>query len=120
MRAWVEANLPEGIEADVHCPPGGVAPCSSDLDCPAMDALLSAIAQAFDTEPDEVLFTREGGSGPEADLVEHPGRARCSSSAPGCPPTASTRRTSGSCCRCSTAARRRRRTCGASSAAVRF
>ena len=39
---------------------------------------------------------------------------RCSSSAPGCPPTASTRRTSGCCCRCSTAARRRRRTCGAS------
>jgi acetylornithine deacetylase/succinyl-diaminopimelate desuccinylase-like protein len=70
VRAWVEANLPEGIEADVHAPPGGVAPCASDLDSPAMDALLRAIAQAFDTEPDAVLFTREGGSGPEADLVE--------------------------------------------------
>jgi acetylornithine deacetylase/succinyl-diaminopimelate desuccinylase-like protein len=70
VRAWVEANLSDGIEAEVHAPPGGVAPCSSDLDSPAMDALLRAIGQAFDTEPHEVLFTREGGSGPEADLVE--------------------------------------------------
>ncbi len=38
-----------------------------------MAALLRAIARAFDTEPDRVLFTREGGSGPEADLVEHLG-----------------------------------------------
>jgi acetylornithine deacetylase/succinyl-diaminopimelate desuccinylase-like protein len=70
VRAWVEANLPEGIEAEVHTPPGGVAPSASDLDSPWMDALLSAIGQAFDTDPDAVLFTREGGSGPEADLVE--------------------------------------------------
>jgi acetylornithine deacetylase/succinyl-diaminopimelate desuccinylase-like protein len=73
VRAWVQANLPAGIEADVHTPPGGVAPCASDLDSPAMDALLRAIAQAFDTDADKVLFTREGGSGPEADLVEHLG-----------------------------------------------
>ena len=52
VRAWVEANLPAGIEAEVHTPPGGVAPCASDLDSPAMDALLRAIAQAFDTEPE--------------------------------------------------------------------
>jgi acetylornithine deacetylase/succinyl-diaminopimelate desuccinylase-like protein len=73
VRAWVAANLPEGIEAEVEAPPGGVGPCASDLDSPAMDALLSAIAQAFDTEPGEVLFMREGGSGPEADLVEQLG-----------------------------------------------
>jgi acetylornithine deacetylase/succinyl-diaminopimelate desuccinylase-like protein len=70
LRAWVEANVPAGIEADVHTPPGGVSPCASDLDSPAMEALVRAIGQAFDTEPDDVLFTREGGSGPEADLVE--------------------------------------------------
>ncbi|TYP89939.1 dipeptidase [Blastococcus xanthinilyticus] len=70
LEAWVRANLPAGIEAEVHTPPGGVAPCASDLDSPAMDALLSAIGQAFDTAPEDVLFTREGGSGPEADLVE--------------------------------------------------
>jgi acetylornithine deacetylase/succinyl-diaminopimelate desuccinylase-like protein len=70
FREWVEANLPEGIEAEVHTPPGGVSPCASDLDSPWMDALLSAIAQAWDGRPDDVLFLKEGGSGPEADLVE--------------------------------------------------
>ncbi len=70
VRAWVEANLPAGIEADVHVPAGGVAPCASDLDSPFMDALLRSIAQAWDSEPDSVLFMKEGGSGPEADLVE--------------------------------------------------
>jgi acetylornithine deacetylase/succinyl-diaminopimelate desuccinylase-like protein len=70
VRAWVETHLPDGIEAEVHAPPGGVAPCASDLDSPWMAALLSSIAQAFDTDPGSVLFTREGGSGPEADLVE--------------------------------------------------
>ncbi|MGY1623427.1 M20/M25/M40 family metallo-hydrolase [Geodermatophilus sp. SYSU D00965] len=70
VRAWVAANTPEGIEADVHVPAGGVSPCASDLDSPAMAALLAAIGQAFDTDPADVLFTREGGSGPEADLVD--------------------------------------------------
>ncbi|MBM7805724.1 acetylornithine deacetylase/succinyl-diaminopimelate desuccinylase-like protein [Geodermatophilus bullaregiensis] len=70
LRQWVEGHLPEGIEADVRTPPGGVAPCASDLDSPHVDALLRAIGQAFDTDPADVLFTREGGSGPEADLVE--------------------------------------------------
>ncbi|TQN41591.1 acetylornithine deacetylase/succinyl-diaminopimelate desuccinylase-like protein [Blastococcus colisei] len=70
LKAWVEANVPTGIEAEVRTPPGGVAPCASDLDSPAMDALLRAIGQAFDVDPADVLFTREGGSGPEADLVE--------------------------------------------------
>ncbi|WP_236831719.1 dipeptidase [Blastococcus sp. KM273128] len=70
LRAWVEATVPEGIQAEVHTPPGGVAPCASDLDSPHMDALLAAIGQAFDTDPGDVLFTREGGSGPEAAIVE--------------------------------------------------
>ncbi|NEK95786.1 dipeptidase [Modestobacter muralis] len=69
VRAWVQANVPAGIEADVHVPGGGVAPCASDLDHPAMDALLRSIGQAFDTDADQVLFTREGGSGPEAELA---------------------------------------------------
>ncbi|WP_448617708.1 M20/M25/M40 family metallo-hydrolase [Geodermatophilus sp. URMC 65] len=70
VRGWVAANLPAGIEADVHVPAGGVSPCASDLDSPAMAALLAAIGQAFDRDPADVLFTREGGSGPEADLVD--------------------------------------------------
>ncbi|MBJ7450633.1 MAG: M20/M25/M40 family metallo-hydrolase [Blastococcus sp.] len=69
VQAWVDANLPAGIVAEVHTPPGGVAPCASDLDSPAMVALLRAIGQAFDTAPEDVLLTREGGSGPEADLA---------------------------------------------------
>jgi acetylornithine deacetylase/succinyl-diaminopimelate desuccinylase-like protein len=70
FETWVQAHLPEGIEAEVHAPPGGVAPCASDLDSAAMQALLRAIAQAWDGDPADVLFLREGGSGPEADLVE--------------------------------------------------
>jgi acetylornithine deacetylase/succinyl-diaminopimelate desuccinylase-like protein len=70
VQAWVAANLPEGIAADVHVPAGGVAPCASDLDSPYMDALLRSIAQAWDSQADQVLFMKEGGSGPEADLAE--------------------------------------------------
>ncbi|MGK5170547.1 M20/M25/M40 family metallo-hydrolase [Geodermatophilus sp. CPCC 205761] len=70
VRAWVAAHTPEGIEADVHVPAGGVSPCASDLDSPAMATLIAAIGRAFDRDPGDVLFTREGGSGPEADLVD--------------------------------------------------
>jgi acetylornithine deacetylase/succinyl-diaminopimelate desuccinylase-like protein len=69
LRAWVEAHLPAGIEAEVHAPPAGVAPAASDLDSPWMAALLRAIAQGWDADPNDVLFLKEGGSGPEADLV---------------------------------------------------
>jgi acetylornithine deacetylase/succinyl-diaminopimelate desuccinylase-like protein len=70
LRTWLEARLPAGITAEVHTPPGGVAPCASELDSPAMEALLTAIARAWDSDPREVLYLREGGSGPEADLAE--------------------------------------------------
>jgi acetylornithine deacetylase/succinyl-diaminopimelate desuccinylase-like protein len=73
VQQWVGANLPVGVEADVHVPAGGVAPCASDLDSPFMDALLRAIAQAWDGAPEDVLFMKEGGSGPEADLAEQLG-----------------------------------------------
>src|SRR3712207_1430106 len=55
VQSWVDAHLPPGIEAEVHAPPAGVAPCASDLDSPWMTALLSAIAQAWDSGPDDVL-----------------------------------------------------------------
>ena len=115
LRAWVEANLPAGIEAEVHTPPGGVSPCSSDLDSPWMAALLRAIAQAWDDRARErPVHSARAAADPRPTWSSCSAR-RCSSSAPGCPPTASTRRTSGSCCRCSTAAPRRPPTCGASS-----
>jgi acetylornithine deacetylase/succinyl-diaminopimelate desuccinylase-like protein len=73
VRAWVAANLPDGVEADIHIEHGGTAPAASDLDSPWMDALLRAIAQAWDSDPEKVLFLKEGGSGPEAELVEQLG-----------------------------------------------
>src|ERR671933_305917 len=33
---WVAEHLPEGIRAEVHAPPAGVAPAASDLDSPWM------------------------------------------------------------------------------------
>jgi acetylornithine deacetylase/succinyl-diaminopimelate desuccinylase-like protein len=72
-RAWVQATVPDGIEAIVESKEGGTAPAASDLDSPWMAALLSAIAQAWDGDPDDVLFLKEGGSGPEAELVQQLG-----------------------------------------------
>ncbi len=70
VRAWVDQRLPEGVTADVRVGKAGVAPCASDLDSPGMAALRRALAQAWDGDPDDVLYLREGGSGPEAALVE--------------------------------------------------
>jgi acetylornithine deacetylase/succinyl-diaminopimelate desuccinylase-like protein len=67
---WVAEHLPEGIRAEVHTPPVGVAPAASELDSPWMGALTRSIAQAWDGDTADVLFLKEGGSGPEADLVE--------------------------------------------------
>jgi acetylornithine deacetylase/succinyl-diaminopimelate desuccinylase-like protein len=62
VRDFVAAHTPEGIEADVRVAEG-VPPCRSDVDHPATVAVLDAMGAAFGTE---VLFSREGGSGPEA------------------------------------------------------
>ncbi len=45
----------------------GVRPCRSDIGSPAVAAARRAMRRAFGTE---VLFTKEGGSGPEADLAD--------------------------------------------------
>src|SRR5262249_55326735 len=45
----------------------GVRPCRSAIDSPAVAAARRAMGRAFGSE---VLFTREGGSGPEADLAD--------------------------------------------------
>jgi acetylornithine deacetylase/succinyl-diaminopimelate desuccinylase-like protein len=45
----------------------GVRPCRSAIDSPGVAAARRAMARAFGTE---VLFTKEGGSGPEADLAD--------------------------------------------------
>ncbi|WP_067489830.1 dipeptidase [Actinomadura hibisca] len=67
FRAWVAEHTPEGIEAEVVIPGGGVRPCFSPIDSAGVQAARAAMEKAFGTE---VLFTREGGSGPEADLAD--------------------------------------------------
>jgi acetylornithine deacetylase/succinyl-diaminopimelate desuccinylase-like protein len=66
LAEFVQAHVPPGISAEVEFF-GGVRPCLSPLNDPATEAVVRAVSRAFDTD---VLLTREGGSGPEADLAE--------------------------------------------------
>jgi acetylornithine deacetylase/succinyl-diaminopimelate desuccinylase-like protein len=59
--------VPPGIEATVTSEGEGVRPSFSPLDSAAVQAGQRAMQRAFGKE---VLFTREGGSGPEADLTD--------------------------------------------------
>ena len=73
FRAWVLESVPAGIEARVELEGSAVRPCLTPLDAPALVAVRGAIARAFDGDDGDgadVLVTREGGSGPEADLQD--------------------------------------------------
>ncbi len=63
---YVAARTPAGLQATVTVQPG-VRPCHSPITSPAVQAGRRAMQRAFGRE---VLFTKEGGSGPEADLAE--------------------------------------------------
>jgi len=63
---FVAARTPDGLTAEVTIQPG-VRPSHSPIDSPAVLAGRRAMERAFGRE---VLFTKEGGSGPEADLAE--------------------------------------------------
>ena len=67
LRQYVRDHTPPGIDSTVIADGPGVRPCFAPMDSPAVRAGLHALERAFGTE---VLFTREGGSGPEADLAE--------------------------------------------------
>jgi acetylornithine deacetylase/succinyl-diaminopimelate desuccinylase-like protein len=67
LREYVAAHIPPGIDAEVTFEGPGVRPCSSPIASPAVQAGKRAMERAFGRE---VLFTREGGSGPEADLAD--------------------------------------------------
>ncbi|WP_026120224.1 dipeptidase [Nocardiopsis potens] len=67
VRAYVRSAVPDGVRAEVEFAGPGVRPCASDLSSPAVRAARDAMRRAFGTD---VLYTREGGSGPEADLAE--------------------------------------------------
>ncbi|WP_285698654.1 dipeptidase [Actinomadura sp. NBRC 104412] len=67
FRTWVERHTPPGIRAEVTTLAGNVRPCFSPIDSAGVRAAKRAMERAFGKE---VLFTREGGSGPEADLAD--------------------------------------------------
>ncbi|GHC76372.1 peptidase [Nocardiopsis terrae] len=67
VRAYVEAGVPDGVRAELEFGGPGVRACASDLSSTALKAARSAMGRAFGKE---VLFTREGGSGPEADIAD--------------------------------------------------
>ena len=67
LQEYVADHTPPGVQVRVVVPGPGVRPSHSPVDSPAVQAARQALARAFGRE---VLFTREGGSGPEADLAE--------------------------------------------------
>ncbi|MFJ6212885.1 M20/M25/M40 family metallo-hydrolase [Streptomyces sp. NPDC092296] len=66
VRDWVAARLPAGIRHEIVFP-GATRPCLTPLDHPALQSMVRSMGRAFGKE---ILFTREGGSGPAADLQD--------------------------------------------------
>jgi acetylornithine deacetylase/succinyl-diaminopimelate desuccinylase-like protein len=67
LRQYLAERTPDGITVTAHFYGGGVRPCLTPIDHPANAAVVRAMEQAIESE---ILFTREGGSGPEADLAD--------------------------------------------------
>jgi acetylornithine deacetylase/succinyl-diaminopimelate desuccinylase-like protein len=67
LSEYVATNTPPGIESSVSPLGASVRAAFSPIDSPAVAAGRRAMERAFGRE---VLFTREGGRGPEADLTE--------------------------------------------------
>lgn len=67
VRDWVAEQTPAGITSEIELYGAGVRPCLTPLDHPALQAVQRSMSRAFEAE---ALYTREGGSGPEADLAE--------------------------------------------------
>jgi acetylornithine deacetylase/succinyl-diaminopimelate desuccinylase-like protein len=67
IREYIAQRKPAGLDATVSFTGPGVRPAFSPVGSPAVAAGKRAMERAFGRE---VLFTREGGSGPEADLAD--------------------------------------------------
>jgi acetylornithine deacetylase/succinyl-diaminopimelate desuccinylase-like protein len=69
---WLAARVPAGITHQVTFEGSGVRPCLTPLEHPALRSVTRALGAAFGSPdaPREILYTREGGSGPEADLQD--------------------------------------------------
>jgi acetylornithine deacetylase/succinyl-diaminopimelate desuccinylase-like protein len=66
VRDWAAGALPAGIRHEITFW-GATRPCLTPLDHPALVSVTRAMGRAFGTK---VRFTREGGSGPAADLQD--------------------------------------------------
>ncbi|MCQ6554408.1 dipeptidase [Streptomyces sp. C10-9-1] len=62
---WVADRVPPGIRHEIDFS-GATRPCLTPLDHPALGSVVRAMGRAFDGA--KIRFTREGGSGPAADL----------------------------------------------------
>ncbi len=67
LREFISQRKPAGLDVVVTVDGPGVRPCFSPIDSPEVAAGRRAMERAFGQD---VLFTREGGSGPEADLAD--------------------------------------------------
>jgi len=68
VSAFFDSLAVEGLTVEMVWEAGGVKPMHVSTTHPATIAARDALGRAFDT--DTVLLTREGGSGPEAELAE--------------------------------------------------
>jgi acetylornithine deacetylase/succinyl-diaminopimelate desuccinylase-like protein len=66
VRAWAADQVPAGIRHEIVFG-SATRPCLTPLDHPALQSLARSMSRAFGSP---VRFTREGGSGPAADLQE--------------------------------------------------
>ncbi|MFJ8229339.1 dipeptidase [Streptomyces sp. NPDC094448] len=64
---WVASRVPDGIRYDLTFA-ASTRPCLTPLDHPALQSVVRAMGKAFDGQ--KIRFTREGGSGPAADLQD--------------------------------------------------
>jgi acetylornithine deacetylase/succinyl-diaminopimelate desuccinylase-like protein len=64
---WVAAQVPAGIRHEITFG-ASTRPCLTPLDHPALQLVVRAMSRAFDGR--KIRFTREGGSGPAADLQD--------------------------------------------------
>ncbi|UUU31047.1 dipeptidase [Streptomyces sp. CA-210063] len=66
VTAWAAERIPAGIRYEITFS-GSTRPCLTPLDHPALRSVVRAMGRAFQ-QP--IRYTREGGSGPAADLQE--------------------------------------------------
>ncbi|MER7043609.1 dipeptidase [Streptomyces jumonjinensis] len=67
VNQWIAERVPAGIRYDLTFG-ASTRPCLTPLDHPALQSVVRSMSRAFDGA--KIRFTREGGSGPAADLQD--------------------------------------------------